>query len=766
MKTNIKNSRRKKPLRITFLTFLLTLIGFLVINSCKKDEEATILTLEPDNNTLVVKNGTNTNGSVLYYDHEIFTRTTGQPNLFTRQIENPLFPYFTNEFVLKICNGSGTNNRVSSAVIKIDGVQIAGPSDFSQNVDSIFKPIPNLSSNSTLEVELRGSQGGFIDLWIEGVYLPSYFTISSEGGEFSFFGDSILLSVPNDAFPSYGLSFLGFTGNEPTSVPNPDLEIVGAPITLQLPATELLKPIQLTYPKPSDDINEENYAVFLFNGTSYFPVEYTIEGNNVIVNIDIINWESNSTKSLLSQIVIVGLLLEQIPPNYAMGLKEISLGNTDELQYNTISTTNSSSKIALFVHGFIGAPSIWNLLIPRMKKDESLPYTHYWTFGYNSGNSISSNGQLLKQLLAASANGAKIDVIAHSMGGLVSRAMIELSDGAGLINRLVTIGTPHEGSPLAAVRYFIGALILIDEPLGIFSYSYNTPGLRDLYSNSSFIEQLTELTNPAITYYTIACRNNEVFWGSPLIEGQDDGIVSVISAFGVSNAGKPDNLVLDEEPGCAHMRMTRNVEIQDQVIGYLKTGSSSGTMGSCSCENSTFCDLFTGSYINPNWNIISGNWNIQSGELYGYWSHSAAQTDQGIILIDQSQYDPNNFYSTVSVMVRTGTQVGGERFVLRFSPGNQILIAFNWNDRSIRPHVRINSSIYSEITAITNFEHYNNTLGSLNEYTIKKVNKQISVYVNGYLATEFVDTYFNGNTVFGLATYGRSYYSDFRICSN
>lgn len=199
MKAIIKNSKKMKPSRMTFLTVILTLMVSMVINSCKKDEETPIQTPNPENNTQIVKTGTNTNGSELYYGHEIFTRTTGSPNTFTRQIENPLFTYFTNEFVLKICNGSGPNNRVSSAVIKIDGVQIVGPSDFSQNVDSIFKPIPNLTSNSTLEVELRGKPGGFIDLWIAGSLLPGNVILRPEGGVYQALDGNVIINVPPGA---------------------------------------------------------------------------------------------------------------------------------------------------------------------------------------------------------------------------------------------------------------------------------------------------------------------------------------------------------------------------------------------------------------------------------------------------------------------------------------------------------------------------------------------------------------------------------------
>jgi hypothetical protein len=48
--------------------------------------------------------------------------------------------------------------------------------------------------------------------------------------------------------------------------------------------------------------------------------------------------------------------------------------------------------------------------------------------------------------------GRRIDVVAHSMGGLVSRWWIERAGGATAVRRLVTCGTPHQGSPWPRVQ--------------------------------------------------------------------------------------------------------------------------------------------------------------------------------------------------------------------------------------------------------------------------------------------------------------------------
>jgi pimeloyl-ACP methyl ester carboxylesterase len=49
-------------------------------------------------------------------------------------------------------------------------------------------------------------------------------------------------------------------------------------------------------------------------------------------------------------------------------------------------------------------------------------------------------------------HGKSLDVIAHSMGGLVSRWFIEREEGNRVVRRLVMLGTPNGGSPWPGVQ--------------------------------------------------------------------------------------------------------------------------------------------------------------------------------------------------------------------------------------------------------------------------------------------------------------------------
>lgn len=167
--------------KTVFGSFILLagLIPFLFISSCQKEEQ---LFLENE----ILKSGEITNGeSVLYWGHHTFTRETGKPAVVKLKIGSENLVHFEPGFVLHLKNGDGTANLVSSAVIKLDGKQIFGPSDFSKKVTTLSKEITGLNETSELEVELRSTPGSYIEVWIEGTLKIGHFVVDICGGTFS-----------------------------------------------------------------------------------------------------------------------------------------------------------------------------------------------------------------------------------------------------------------------------------------------------------------------------------------------------------------------------------------------------------------------------------------------------------------------------------------------------------------------------------------------------------------------------------------------------
>lgn len=101
---------------------------------------------------------------------------------------------------------------------------------------------------------------------------------------------------------------------------------------------------------------------------------------------------------------------------------------------------------------------------------EALARDHGWTVAqvtYNSGLPVMENGRLLAAALE-SLEADEIAIVAHSMGGLVARAALaQAGDRAWRkkVKTVVTLGTPHTGSPIERIGH------VFEELLGVTSYS-------------------------------------------------------------------------------------------------------------------------------------------------------------------------------------------------------------------------------------------------------------------------------------------------------
>src|SRR5262249_42608888 len=76
---------------------------------------------------------------VTVFGPQRYIRTTGAPNEYRASFTLP--PWAIAPFVLHIQNGDATTERVSSAWIVFNGVQIAGPADFSPQVATLDIPV-------------------------------------------------------------------------------------------------------------------------------------------------------------------------------------------------------------------------------------------------------------------------------------------------------------------------------------------------------------------------------------------------------------------------------------------------------------------------------------------------------------------------------------------------------------------------------------------------------------------------------------------------
>jgi len=127
-----------------------------------------------------------------------FTRTNGKPNVFLSS-----FPAVAGKGTLVVTDGDlKAQNRISSAVISINGSQILGPSDFSQKVSEKQVSVALRDSNS-LSVELRSAPGSFLTIQIiQQVNADAAAVIGSSGGIIATPDDKSTIVIPQGSIPS------------------------------------------------------------------------------------------------------------------------------------------------------------------------------------------------------------------------------------------------------------------------------------------------------------------------------------------------------------------------------------------------------------------------------------------------------------------------------------------------------------------------------------------------------------------------------------
>jgi len=115
-------------------------------------------------------------------------------------------------------------------------------------------------------------------------------------------------------------------------------------------------------------------------------------------------------------------------------------------------------RTVVFVHGLVANRSGFFPLQAYLRLQG---HDRQLAFNYRSSGSIERQALRLKRAIDEGVGGGRIDLVAHSMGGLVARCYLQLLGGARRVDRLITLGTPHHGThsanfiPSAFVRQLL-----------------------------------------------------------------------------------------------------------------------------------------------------------------------------------------------------------------------------------------------------------------------------------------------------------------------
>jgi triacylglycerol esterase/lipase EstA (alpha/beta hydrolase family) len=146
---------------------------------------------------------------------------------------------------------------------------------------------------------------------------------------------------------------------------------------------------------------------------------------------------------------------KNVDPEFRNYLTELPIfGLTQLASSQTPSTTlkDDGNRLIVFVHGIAGHRGNF---LPMQKYFNLMGRKRTVSIGFPNNNSIEEMAEYLRKTitqLVKENNLPKkdsIEIVTHSMGGIVARYALQDSSFAAKVSTLVTLGTPHQGTHLA-----------------------------------------------------------------------------------------------------------------------------------------------------------------------------------------------------------------------------------------------------------------------------------------------------------------------------
>jgi pimeloyl-ACP methyl ester carboxylesterase len=100
-------------------------------------------------------------------------------------------------------------------------------------------------------------------------------------------------------------------------------------------------------------------------------------------------------------------------------------------------------RTVVLIHGYLSNRS---LLFPLAGYLRLLGFEQVLTFNYPSTLGVERAARDLRDFLRRHVRGGRIDLVCHSLGGLVARSYLQELGGARRVDRCITLGTPHRGT--------------------------------------------------------------------------------------------------------------------------------------------------------------------------------------------------------------------------------------------------------------------------------------------------------------------------------
>jgi len=241
-------------------------------------------------------------------------------------------------------------------------------------------------------------------------------------------------------------------------------------------------------------------------------------------------------------------LLDPEDRRHASGTLEACVAKLDEIKQER-GLEPLSGRAVIFVHGMGRSSKSWPALAKRVEEAGHLVVA----FDYPSTRcSIPESAEYLARVIESLDGVDRIDIVAHSMGGLVSRAYLAKHSDPRL-HRLVMLGVPNLGAEMA------------DKVVAIPLYQWICgPGGCELVTDPEGL--IASLPTPEFEFAIVAGGKGTITGYNPLIPGDDDGTVTVAST---RLPGASDFILIE---GGMHSFLMFDERVVDATMRFLEAG--------------------------------------------------------------------------------------------------------------------------------------------------------------------------------------------------
>jgi triacylglycerol esterase/lipase EstA (alpha/beta hydrolase family) len=256
-------------------------------------------------------------------------------------------------------------------------------------------------------------------------------------------------------------------------------------------------------------------------------------------------------------------------------ISEIAYLGSQRTQANAaqIKQTLGDGDALLLVHGIIGDTKG---MVESVFERETLhkPFAGVLAYDYeNLTSGIEAAAQKLKQMLldCGFGEGKRLTIVAHSMGGLVSRYLIEHLEGDRFVKKLIQCGTPNSGSEIADFRRKLtgwlaagmNGVALFQPYMAIASFLgrrlekglFRT--LDEMDPDSDFLKELNASgkSDPGVPYYLIGGDTSQIEAAFPEDASLIKKVFALLSTRGIYQG--LDLAVFDKAPNDMAVKVER-----------------------------------------------------------------------------------------------------------------------------------------------------------------------------------------------------------------